>query len=43
VGRSLEAALPAREGRFRVAAVGELQFADGTRQPFVRRSRPSGR
>jgi uncharacterized lipoprotein YddW (UPF0748 family) len=43
VGRSLQVSLPAREGRFRVAVAGELQFADGSRQPFLRRSVAFGR
>lgn len=40
VGGKLSLKVPRTEGVVRVAAVGELQFADGTSQRFIVRSRP---
>lgn len=39
-GASVTVSVPRRAGSFRVAAVGELRFADGSAAPFIRRSRP---
>jgi uncharacterized lipoprotein YddW (UPF0748 family) len=40
LGKSASFDLARREGVFRLAAVGEMAFADGTKARFVRRSRP---
>lgn len=42
-GQTASAALGPREGRTRLALRGEVEFEDGTRQGFVRRSVPFGK
>ena len=39
-GGSVTVTIPRRGGTFRVSAVGELSFADGTAEKFILRSRP---